>query len=194
MGFAIAERAAAHGARVTLITGPVALPTPPGVQRVNVRSALAMRGALWQALKPDLSAADALIMAAAVADYRPAETHAAKIKRGDEPLRLELVPNPDLLAEIGEARHGTTPVLVGFALETDADERLIHWARQKLSKKKVDLIVANRADESLGLAEVRATLVSARGADALPPLPKDDAADRILDWVAARFRAPRGEP
>jgi phosphopantothenoylcysteine decarboxylase / phosphopantothenate---cysteine ligase len=194
MGFAIAERAAAHGASVTLITGPVALPTPPGVQRVNVRSALAMRGALWQALKPDLSAADALIMAAAVADYRPAETHAAKIKRGEEPLKLELVPNPDLLAEIGDARHGTTPVLVGFALETDADERLIHWARQKLTKKKVDLIVANRADESIGLADVRATLVSARSADALPPLPKDDAADRILDWVAARFRAPRSEP
>ena len=91
MGFAIAERAAAHGAKVTLVAGPVSLATPAGVTRVDVRSALAMRGAIWQALKPDLRGADALIMTAAVADYRPAETHASKLKRGVESLGLELV-------------------------------------------------------------------------------------------------------
>lgn len=194
MGFAIAERAAAHGAKVTLITGPVPLPTPPGVHRIDVRSALAMRGALWQALKPDLSAADALIMAAAVADYRPSQTHAAKLKRTAEPLTLELIPNPDILAEIGQARHGSSPVLVGFALETDADPQLVEGARGKLARKKVDLIVANRADESIGLADVRATLVGPRTTQPLPTMPKDDAADRILDWVAACMRSPRSEP
>lgn len=191
MGFAIAERAALHGARVTLITGPVALATPPGVTRVDVRSAVAMRSALWAALHPDLSGADALIMAAAVADYRPAETHASKLKRGSGPLTLELLPNPDLLAEIGAARLGKLPVLVGFALETDTDERVIARAREKLAKKRVDLVVANRAAESLGLDDVRATLVGVRDADPLPAMPKEDAADRILDWVSARLGDPR---
>lgn len=193
MGFALAERAAVHGAKVTLIAGPVALSTPPGVRRVDVRSALAMRSALWQALRPDLSGADALIMAAAVADYRPAETHAAKLKRSAEPLKLELMPNPDLLAEIGEARKGGAPVLVGFALETDDEAKAILYARTKLATKKVDLMVANRAEESLGLSETRATLVTPRSAEPLPPLPKDDAADRILDWVAGRLRSPRSD-
>jgi phosphopantothenoylcysteine decarboxylase/phosphopantothenate--cysteine ligase len=188
MGFAIAERAAMHGAKVTLISGPVALPTPPGVTRVDVRSALAMRGALWQALHPDLSAADALIMAAAVADYRPAQTHASKLKRTQDALQLELVPNPDLLAEIGEARQGELPLLLGFALETDSDDRVIARAREKLIKKKVDLIVANHADESLGLDNVRARLVTPRDCRELPSMPKDDAADQLLDWVATRLR------
>lgn len=190
MGFAIAERAALHGARVTLIAGPVALPTPAGVTRIDVRSAVAMRSALWLALHPDLSGADALIMAAAVADYRPAETHASKIKRGSGPLVLELVPNPDLLAEIGEARRGLFPVLVGFALETDSDERVVARAREKLTKKRVDMVVANRPEESLGLDYVRATLVNAKDAEALPAMPKEDAADKILDFIANRFEEP----
>ena len=86
MGFALAERAALRGARVTLIAGPVSLPTPFGVKRVDVRSALSMRSALWEALGPDLSGADALIMSAAVADYRPKEEHATKMKRSAEGL------------------------------------------------------------------------------------------------------------
>jgi phosphopantothenoylcysteine decarboxylase/phosphopantothenate--cysteine ligase len=190
MGFAIAERAALHGARVTLITGPVALPTPPGVTRIDVRSAIAMRSALWLALHPDLSGADALIMAAAVADYRPLQTHASKLKRETGALTLELLPNPDLLAEIGEARRGKLPVLVGFALETETDEQTIAQAREKLRKKRVDMVVANRAEESLGLDHVRATLVSSKEAEALPAMPKEDAADRILDWVVARLEEP----
>lgn len=187
MGFALAERAAAHGARVTLVAGPVALATPAGVTRIDVRSALAMRGALWQALKPDLSGADALIMTAAVADYRPAETHASKLKRGVESIALELVPNDDLLAEIGAAREAQLPILIGFALETETDERLINAARSKLAKKRVDLVVANHPDRSIGKDQISGSLVGVRDAEAFGPLSKQDAADRILEFVATRL-------
>ena len=192
MGFALAERAAAHGAKVTLVAGPVALNTPAGVTRVDVRSALAMRGAIWQALKPDLSGADALIMTAAVADYRPAETHASKLKRGVEAIGLELVPNDDLLAEIGAARKAELPVLVGFALETETDERLINAARGKLAKKRVDLVVANNPDTSIGRESISGSLVGVREAEAFGPISKREAADRILDFVATELskRAP----
>ena len=188
MGFALAERAAAHGARVTLIAGPVALATPAGVTRIDVRSAQAMRGALWQALKPDLSGADALIMTAAVADYRPAETHASKLKRGAESIGLELVPNDDLLAEIGAARKAQRPVLVGFALETEKDEKLVNAARAKLAKKRVDLVVANHPDSSIAKEQISGSLVGVRDAESFGPLVKHEAADRILDFVVARLR------
>ena len=188
MGFALAERAAAFGAKVTLVTGPVSLATPPGVQRVDVRSALSMRSALWQALAPDLSQADALIMTAAVADYRPAEVHSTKLKRGTEAVQLELLPNPDLLAEIGHARRDRKPVLVGFALETDTDDKVIQLARGKLAKKRVDLVVANHAAESLGRDDIRVLLVTPTDCEPLPQLSKEQAADRILAWLAARFQ------
>jgi phosphopantothenoylcysteine decarboxylase/phosphopantothenate--cysteine ligase len=188
MGFALAERAAAHGGRVTLIAGPVSLPTPAGVSRVDVRSALAMRGALWQALKPDLSGADALIMTAAVADYRPAATHASKLKRGVESIGLELVPNDDLLAEIGRARKAELPVLIGFALETETDERLVSAARGKLAKKRVDLVVANHPDSSIGKSQISGSLVGVRDAQAFGPISKHEAADRILDFVVTRLQ------
>jgi phosphopantothenoylcysteine decarboxylase/phosphopantothenate--cysteine ligase len=188
MGFAIAERAAVHGARVTLIAGPVALSTPIGVQRVDVRSATAMRGAIWQALHPDLSGADALIMAAAVADFRPAEVHASKIKRTGAGVTLELLPNSDILAEIGLARKSARPVLVGFALETDTDERVIANARAKLASKRVDLVVANHADESIGRDDTRAILVGVRDCSVLEPMSKEDAADRILSFVGSKLR------
>jgi phosphopantothenoylcysteine decarboxylase / phosphopantothenate---cysteine ligase len=187
MGFALAERAAAHGAKVTLVAGPVSLPTPAGVTRVDVRSALAMRGAIWQALKPDLSGADALIMTAAVADYRPAETHASKLKRGVDSIGLELVPNTDLLAELGAARKAELPVLVGFALETEEGERLVAAARGKLAKKRVDLVVANHPDTSIGRESISGSLVGVREAEAFGPVSKRDAADRILDFVAAEL-------
>jgi phosphopantothenoylcysteine decarboxylase/phosphopantothenate--cysteine ligase len=188
MGFAVAARAAARGAGVTLIAGPVALPTPAGVRRVDVRSALAMRSELWQALGADLAGADALIMTAAVADYRPAAESPTKRKRSAENLTLELVPNPDLLAEIGavRARSGeiSRPALVGFAVETDTDEQVVAYARGKLERKGVDLVVANHAGDAFGKDDNRATLVDRRGAEPLGVLPKPDLADRILDRVA----------
>jgi phosphopantothenoylcysteine decarboxylase/phosphopantothenate--cysteine ligase len=185
MGFAVAARAAVRGATVTLIAGPVTLPTPFGVNRVDVRGALSMRAALWQALGSDLTFADALVMSAAVADYRPAEQHAQKQKRTADTMTLALVPNPDLLAEIGAARAGARrPVLVGFAVETDTDAQVVAYARGKLDKKRVDLVVANHAGDAFGKDDNRATLVDHAGAEALSVLPKPELADRILDRVA----------
>jgi phosphopantothenoylcysteine decarboxylase/phosphopantothenate--cysteine ligase len=191
MGFAVAARAAARGAAVTLVAGPVMLPTPFGVRRVDVRGALAMRGALWEALGPDLGAADALIMTAAVSDYRPAEARAAKMKRAAKAMSLELVANPDLLAEIGAARAAggaACPVLVGFAVETDTDDRVIASARGKLTDKRVDMIVANHADDAFGRDDNRATIVSGDAPSALGVLSKLDLADRLLDRVVSLCR------
>lgn len=187
MGFAIAERAAARGAAVTLVAGPVALATPRGARRVDVRGALAMRDAMRDALGPDLGGADALIMTAAVSDYRPAEARAAKMKRSAASMALELVANPDLLAEIGAARaaaQATRPALIGFAVETDTDDRVIASARHKLETKRVDLVVANHAADAFGRDDNRATLVTRGGAEALGVLPKPALADRLLDRVA----------
>jgi phosphopantothenoylcysteine decarboxylase/phosphopantothenate--cysteine ligase len=193
MGFALARAAAARGAEVTLVAGPVGLATPAGVRRVDVRSALAMREALWQALGPGLGGADVLVMSAAVSDFRPAEAHGEKRKRAGEGdrARLELVQNPDLLAEIGRARAGRDrPVLVGFAVETASDERMVSYALGKLRDKRVDLVVANHAADSLGRPDNRAILVTEAEAEALPPLSKADLAGRILDRVA-RLHASR---
>jgi phosphopantothenoylcysteine decarboxylase / phosphopantothenate---cysteine ligase len=185
MGFAVAERAAARGARVTLITGPVSLPTPPGVSRIDVRTALEMQKALALVLGKDLTDADALVMAAAVADYRPRAASPAKLKRTNEPLVIELVPNPDLLADIGARRKGPLPYLVGFALETETGDTLVELARSKLRKKKVDLVVANEAREALSRDDNRATLVTETTADALGVMPKAELADLILDRIRA---------
>ena len=188
MGFAIAERAAARGAEVTLIAGPVNLATPFAVRRVDVRSALSMRNSLWQVMGSDLTSVDALIMSAAVADYRPAQEQTTKMKRENSALALDLVPNPDLLAEIGAARADRSPVLVGFAVETDTDDRVVAAALNKLEKKRVDLIVANHASDAFGKDDNRATLVARASTDALGVLSKRDLADRILDRVAALHR------
>ena len=183
MGFAVAERAAARGADVTLVAGPVSLPTPHGVRRVDVRGAVAMRQALWQAMGLDLSKADALVMAAAVADHRPAEPSASKIKKSDERFSIDFVRNPDLLAEVGAARVGKRPVLVGFAVETERGQALVAYARRKLGEKKVDLVVANDAGDSFGREDNRATLVTAAEATALPTMTKTSLADVLLDRV-----------
>ncbi len=196
MGFAVAERAAARGAEVTLIAGPVSLVTPSGVRRVDVRGALQMRAALWEALASDLTGADALVMTAAVADHRPAQAAASKIKKGDLRTTIELVKNPDLLAEVGEARgkresaaERGRPVLVGFAVETAGGEALVAYAERKRTEKRVDLVVANDAAESFGREDNRATLVTAAGAEALPKLPKARLADIVLDRVHGLLRA-----
>ena len=185
MGFAVAERAAARGAEVVLVAGPVTLATPHGVKRVDVRGAVAMRGALWQATGVDLARADALIMAAAVADYRAAEVSASKVKKLGERATIDLVRNPDLLAEIGEARAGKRPVLVGFAVETDSGAGLVAYAKQKLVAKKVDFIVANDASDAFGRDDNRACVVAQDKVDTLPQMSKHALADIILDRVKA---------
>jgi phosphopantothenoylcysteine decarboxylase/phosphopantothenate--cysteine ligase len=188
MGFALAARAALRGALVTLVTGPVELPTPAGIRRVDVRSALDMKAALEQALGADLSGADALIMSAAVSDYRPVEKRPAKMKKSAEALSLSLVRNPDLLAEIGARRASagaSRPVLVGFAVETADDAGLVAYASDKLRDKRVDMVVANHADEAFGKSTNRATLVFDDSTQPLDPMSKADLADQILDRVRA---------
>jgi phosphopantothenoylcysteine decarboxylase/phosphopantothenate--cysteine ligase len=218
MGFAIAERAAARGAHVVLIAGPVALATPRGVERVNVQTALEMRAAI--ALHADAGAdpprADAVVMAAAVADFRPRAVATHKIKKlavtshaaaGDgrgvaatadesiaraeaepETLTLELVPNPDILGELGAARAaaGTAlPLLVGFALET---RDVVAYARDKLNRKRVDLVVANHAGDALGTDDTTVVLVEPTRTIEVPRASKRVVADVILDRVADLLR------
>ena len=190
MGFAIAERAAARGANVVLVAGPVERPTPRGVTRVDVRGALAMQRAIHEAAGDDLAKIDVLVMAAAVADYRPAEASATKIKKEGETSSIALVRNPDLLAAIGASRQGAHPVLVGFALETKSGQGLVDYARGKLAAKKVDFVVANEASTALQGDDNRATLVSATEAEVLPKMSKQDLADLILDRILALKRAP----
>lgn len=187
MGFAVARRAAELGAEVTLVAGPVSLPTPPGVTRIDVRTAESLKAALWRVLGPDLSGTDALVMAAAVADYRPAAPSPTKLRRTGAPLTLELVPNPDLLAEIGHARAGARPLLVGFALGTEDDAAAIATARRKLAEKRVDFVVSNHADESIGRDDIRAVLVDRAGEERVPLGPKHALAERILARVAAEL-------
>ncbi|MCB9616833.1 MAG: bifunctional phosphopantothenoylcysteine decarboxylase/phosphopantothenate--cysteine ligase CoaBC [Sandaracinus sp.] len=182
MGFAIAAAAAARGARVTLVAGPVTLGTPSGVTRIDVRSALELEAAVTKAAAD----ADAVVMAAAVADYRPAERTEQKRKKQEGPLVLELVRNPDVLAGLGAARTGTLPVLVGFALET---EKVVENARDKLRRKKVDLVVANHASDGFGGDDNVVTLVEEGGEEALSKQTKRAIADRILDRIRARLAA-----
>lgn len=177
MGFAVARSAARRGARVTLIAGPTSLATPAGMARKDVRSALEMRDEVLR----EAAAADVVVMTAAVADYRPASVSPSKIKRDGGPVRLELVPNPDILAELGARRNGARrPVLVGFAVETGDLEAS---ARTKLETKKVDLVVANLAEVGFGGIQNEALLVSRDGTSTLPRMSKADLAERILDRV-----------
>lgn len=187
MGFALAERAARRGARVTLIAGPVDLPTPPSVLRVDVRSALSMQSALHEALGPELRSADVLIMAAAVGDYRADAEHPTKLKSHAPVLKLALHKNPDILADIGRARTGRRPLLIGFAVETDSDARVIELARAKLVAKRCDAIVANHARDSLGQDDNRVTVITNETTEPLPRADKGWVADRILSFVAARL-------
>jgi phosphopantothenoylcysteine decarboxylase/phosphopantothenate--cysteine ligase len=191
MGFRVAERAAARGAVVTLIAGPVALPTPPGVTRVDVTNARAMGAAMAVALGDKLAGADALVMAAAVADFRPKERSPEKLKRhGSEGITLDLVPNADLLAEVGAARAALgaqAPYLVGFALETAQGSALVARAREKLAAKQVDVVIANTAAVALGGDDSAVTIVTASKTREVGPMSKLAIADEILDLVKARL-------
>lgn len=191
MGFALARNAAERGARVTLIAGPVPLTTPAGVDRVDVRSALDMQASLARVMGDGLGSTDALIMCAAVSDYRPRTCSPHKLKRHDGEQVLELVANPDLLAEIGQARVGRSPFLMGFAVETESGEALVALAREKLVKKQVDAIVANSAGDALGTDDTRAILVTKGTAMPLGPGPKSSVADQIMAYLDSRLECAR---
>lgn len=178
MGFALAAEARDRGARVTLVAGPTALPAPAAVEVVRVETALELREAVYAAIRD----ADLLIMNAAVADFRPAVLSSEKIKKGDdEELLLRLVRNPDILAGIADRRD---LVKVGFAAET---QELLAYARSKLDRKGLDLIVANEAVASIGGEDIQVTLLDAAGAETLPRQPKERAAAAVLDAVLRRF-------
>ncbi|MEJ5328970.1 MAG: bifunctional phosphopantothenoylcysteine decarboxylase/phosphopantothenate--cysteine ligase CoaBC [Desulfobaccales bacterium] len=179
MGYAVAKAAWRRGAEVTLVSGPTALPAPHGVEMVRVRSALEM----LTVLKERFPEADALIMAAAVSDYRPESLASKKLKRGPQAQELRLVQNPDLLKELAPLK--TRQVLIGFAAETGD---LLAEARRKLEAKNLDLIVANevnRPDSGFAVDTNEVTLIPREGEPmALPLLSKDEVAERLLDWLA----------
>jgi phosphopantothenoylcysteine decarboxylase/phosphopantothenate--cysteine ligase len=191
MGFAIAEAARDRGARVTLIAGVTNLRAPHGIDVISAPSAREMRDAVMQSI-PD---ADALVMAAAVADFRPAQASEQKIKKGNaETLTLELVKNPDILQEVATRQavnqkskiENRKLIVVGFAAET---HDLLANARAKLESKDLDLIVANPVPQSFGTDLNQATLLKRDGtANELPPLPKEELAEKILDFVVERLQ------
>lgn len=188
MGIAVAAAAQRRGATVRLILGPSAVSPPVGVTTNNVENATQLQWALDDATKD----ADVVVMTAAVADYRPAHAEAQKIKRGElgPSATIELVANPDLLAELGK-RRGTkrAPLLVGFAAET---QDVIGNAQKKLATKKCDLVVANDvAEPGSGFAvdTNRVTLVDSSGAEEVPAGTKAIVAHRILDRVVAMLAA-----
>ena len=185
MGFALAGEAARRGAEVILVAGPVQLATPPGVQRVDVRTAEEMR----EAVLGSLERAGVVIKAAAVADYRVAERAPQKIKKTGEALTLSLVQNPDILAEVA-ARKGSRTV-VGFAAETND---LLAHAREKLVRKGCDLIVANdvsRSDVGFEVDRNEVWIVGPGEEDLVhvPPASKEEVAARVLDRIAELRRA-----
>lgn len=185
MGYALAEAARERGAKVTLITAPTALPAPVGVEMLQIQTALQMREAVLKAV-PE---ADVLIMAAAVADYRPATAAKSKLKKEEFPLmQLELIRNPDIVSEV----KGNL-IKVGFAAES---ENVVQNATIKLKNKGLHLIVANDITEpgsGFGVDTDRVVLVDSRGkVKELPLLPKSEVAHKILDEVTALLTANAG--
>ncbi|HWM85822.1 MAG TPA: bifunctional phosphopantothenoylcysteine decarboxylase/phosphopantothenate--cysteine ligase CoaBC [Kofleriaceae bacterium] len=184
MGFALARAAARRGATVELVHGPVALDPPIGVTAEAVESAVQMAAATRRAAET----ADVVIMAAAVADFRPAEPATRKLKKRDlgASTGLALVRNPDILGELGQARAERAshrPLLVGFAAETD---RLVEEARGKLIGKRCDLVVANdvtQPDAGFAVDTNRVVLIDAGGARELELASKDEVSHAILDRV-----------
>lgn len=176
MGYAIARAASLAGAEVTLVTGPTQLEAPQNVSAVQVTTAREMYEAVIQRFED----ADAVIKAAAVADYRPETASRQKIKKGDGPLLVKMVRNPDILKEIGVRK--TRQILVGFAAETEDLEKN---AELKLEKKHLDLLVANRAEDGFGRDTNKVIFFFAGGQkQAFGQMPKQQVANKICQAVA----------
>nr|WP_298380170.1 bifunctional phosphopantothenoylcysteine decarboxylase/phosphopantothenate--cysteine ligase CoaBC [uncultured Halomonas sp.] len=199
MGYALAQVAVERGARVRLISGPVALETPPGVERINVESALEMLEAAQKAAVDS----DIFIGCAAVADYRAEQIAEHKIKKSsdEDALTLRLVKNPDIIATIAQSAVDSRPFVVGFAAETRDLER---YALDKLTRKQLDMIVANdvgRAGLGFGADENAALLLWRETENEtapehldLPPQPKTMLAARIIDTAIKRLSATGEQP
>ena len=188
MGFALAEEARRRGAEVTLVAGPTRFEPPAADQLVRVRSAAEMHEAVMRAA----ARADVVIMAAAVADYTPAQRAADKIAKTDGPLTLTLERTKDILADLGgmrDALGSAAPVLIGFAAET-AD--VVERARAKRARKNVDMIVANDVsadDRGFDAAANEVTIITADDEEAVPLQSKERVAARILDRVESLLSA-----
>lgn len=181
-GFAIAAAAAEYGARVTLVAGPVALETPPGVQRIDVETAEQMADAVFAALP-----ADAAILVAAVADWR-VEPSVAKLKKGAGPPKLKFVPTRDILAELSASAQRPR-LLVGFAAET---ERVVERAIAKQVGKRADWIVANdvsgpRETSVMGGRRNRVHLVTSDSVEDWPEADKEEVAKQLVSRVAEQL-------
>lgn len=183
MGFAVAEAAAAAGHEAVLVAGPVALPAPAGVRRIDVVSAREMLAALER----ELDAADALVMAAAVADWRPAGTASLKLKKSSMAPSIPLVPNPDILKTLAPRKGGR--VFVGFAAETGAPEG---EAERKLAAKGLDFICANDVTAPGAGFGTDTNIVTIIGRDgfreALPLMAKAEVARRIVEIAEGKWR------
>jgi len=183
MGFAVAEAASLAGAEVCLVAGPVHLPTPAGVRRIDIRSA----SELLTVMLAEAPRSDIVIASAAVADFRVREVATQKIKRGPEGIHLDLVPNPDVLAEV--AKLVPKPFLVGFAAET---EHVLDYARRKLAKKNIDLIAANdvaRPGCGFDANENALTLIGPSEQWHFEKAGKFELARQLIDRIAERFRS-----
>lgn len=177
-GYAIAAEARDRGAKVILISGPATIDPPHGVELVRVETAREME----QAVHAAIPGADLLVMCAAVADFRASEVAKHKIKKGaGDQLVLHLAKNPDILAGIADQKH---LVKVGFAAET---RDIQAYAREKLVRKGLDMIVANEAVASIGSAESAATIITSDHSEPLPQQPKEQTAAAILDAVERLF-------
>ena len=184
MGFAVAEAAARRGAHVILISGPVSLEAPAGITRVDVRTTEEMH----HAVLANLDRATVVVMAAAVADYRPVISHASKLKRGTDHLSIEFEPTADILADVSRRRGER--LLIGFAAET---EHVAEHARRKLKEKAVDLIVANDVTAPGAGFDHDTNIVTIFRNDgreqSLPKLTKIQVAHRIFDEVVELRRS-----
>jgi phosphopantothenoylcysteine decarboxylase/phosphopantothenate--cysteine ligase len=178
MGYALAEAAHRRGARVVLVSGPTDLKIPDGVDWVPVRATDEMH----RAVRERAASANVVIMAAAVSDYRPAEQHDKKLKRGEGSFTLELEPTPDILAELGREKRGQ--ILVGFAAETNT---VAENARGKLARKGADMIVANDVTQEGAGFDTDTNIVTLYVRDGreipLPKMSKFEVANQILDRV-----------
>ncbi|MDR0565233.1 MAG: bifunctional phosphopantothenoylcysteine decarboxylase/phosphopantothenate--cysteine ligase CoaBC [Azoarcus sp.] len=175
MGYALATACARAGAKVILISGPVHLPTPAGVRRINTLSALSMRDAVLEAIP----GADVFIAVAAVADYRPVVSSEHKIKKSDAAIHFELVPNPDILAEI--AAQPKAPFCVGFAAES---RELDNYAEGKRRAKRLPMLVGNLLEDGLGGNENTVVIYDNEGRHPLPRAPKTFIARQIVEHIA----------
>ncbi|HRZ23632.1 MAG TPA: bifunctional phosphopantothenoylcysteine decarboxylase/phosphopantothenate--cysteine ligase CoaBC [Candidatus Contendobacter sp.] len=187
MGFAVAEAAAQAGARVMLVSGPVSLKTPPGVERMDVESAVEMHAAVMQRVRQ----ADIFIATAAVADYRAASPADQKIKKTRDALTLELVRNPDILTEVAALRSHR-PFTVGFAAET---HDVLHYAEDKRRRKNLDLIAANQvgvAGSGFESEQNELHVLWEGGEKVLPLADKTLLGQQLVALIAERYRIAKG--